>query len=214
MSTTEYLRLAQSLPPQLLRFFHRFPPQPATLNVLSASTSSTSASNTPTSLPTTSESNDTTTTTSIPQSSPIDSSSSSLSAPILIPSTAPNPFHTHRNPHTQKIHSPLYSLRRQANLYKLARTYKVADLLPASSKDPEERTRRRVETGLRVKGTGVGQLVRGKKWERMLSTKLEKRRQAMIKMPELVTKWKRVSFLFFKSLFFPPSFRGVSAAST
>jgi hypothetical protein len=51
---------------------------------------------------------------------------------------------------------------------KLARQYGVEELLPHTVKGTEERLRRRAENGLRVKGTGVGQRVKGKESERTL----------------------------------------------
>lgn len=54
---------------------------------------------------------------------------------------------------------------------KLAREQGVEELLPFTSKGTEERIRHRVEHGLRVRGTGVGQHVKGHLHERMLATK-------------------------------------------
>lgn len=51
---------------------------------------------------------------------------------------------------------------------KLARKHGVEDLLPHSIKGTEEKMRKRIENGLRVKGTGVGQRVKGKESERTL----------------------------------------------
>ena len=51
---------------------------------------------------------------------------------------------------------------------KLARQHGVEELLPYTIKGTEERLRRRQEKGLRVKGTGVGQRVKGKESERTL----------------------------------------------
>lgn len=51
---------------------------------------------------------------------------------------------------------------------KLARQHGVEELLPYTVKGTEERLRRRAEDGLRVKGTGVGQRVKGKESERTL----------------------------------------------
>lgn len=85
----------------------------------------------------------------------------------------------------------MYSLRQQADLVKLARQHGVEELLPFTIKGTQERLRRRQEGGLRVKGTGVGQRVKGKMWERALKGKLEKRRQAMLEMPNLIEEWKR-----------------------
>lgn len=70
----------------------------------------------------------------------------------------------------------------------------MEDLLPYTVKGTEERLMRRQEQGLRVKGTGVGQKVKGKLWERTQKGRLEKRRQAMLGMPKLVQTWKQVSF--------------------
>ena len=77
---------------------------------------------------------------------------------------------------------------------KMARENGVEQLLPYTVKGTEERLRRRQEQGLRVKGTGVGQKVKGKIWERTMRTRLETRRQAMLGMPKLVQQWKQVSF--------------------
>ncbi|KAI2629650.1 hypothetical protein GGR54DRAFT_585932 [Hypoxylon sp. NC1633] len=102
----------------------------------------------------------------------------------------PNPFLPHKHPETGKWHNPEFSLRRQAELVKLARQQGVEELLPFTSKGTEERIRHRVELGLRVRGTGVGQSVKGHLHERMLAAKMEKRRTAMLGMPKLVRHWR------------------------
>lgn len=51
---------------------------------------------------------------------------------------------------------------------KLARQHGVEELLPHTVKGTEERLRKRMENGLRVKGTGVGQKVKGKESERTM----------------------------------------------
>ncbi|RYO77381.1 hypothetical protein DL766_008843 [Monosporascus sp. MC13-8B] len=103
----------------------------------------------------------------------------------------PNPFLPHKHPVTGKWHDPVYSLRRQAELVKLAREQGVEELLPFTSKGTEERIRKRVELGLRVRGTGVGQRVKGHLHERMLAAKMEKRRTAMLGMSRLVREWRK-----------------------
>ena len=80
---------------------------------------------------------------------------------------------------------------------KLAEVHGVQELLPFTTKAPEERTRRREEFGLRVKGTGVGQRVKGKWWERNMRGRLEKRRQAMLDMPQMIQTWKQVRLPLF-----------------
>jgi large subunit ribosomal protein L25 len=69
----------------------------------------------------------------------------------------------------------------------------VEELLPWSIKKSGEREKRRVEVGLRVRGTGVGQQVKGHKTERTMEKKLEARRDAMLKMPEMIQEWRLVS---------------------
>ncbi|KAK4193350.1 hypothetical protein QBC35DRAFT_446493 [Podospora australis] len=103
----------------------------------------------------------------------------------------PNPFLPMRHPITGKWHDPKYSLRRQAELVKLARDHGVEELLPYTPKGTEVRLSKRVELGLRVKGTGVGETVKGHKHERQLVGKMEKRRKAMLEMPDLIREWKK-----------------------
>ncbi|KAL2757622.1 hypothetical protein ACRALDRAFT_1074588 [Sodiomyces alcalophilus JCM 7366] len=104
----------------------------------------------------------------------------------------PNPFKPHKHPITGKRHEPVYSLRRQAELVKLAREHGVEELLPPTVKGTEYRLAERVTHGLRVKGTGVGQKVKGHIHERMSIQRMEKRRGAMLGMPELMREWKKV----------------------
>lgn len=78
----------------------------------------------------------------------------------------PNPFSAQKHPVTGKWHDPVFSLRRQAELVKLARENGVEELLPKTVKGTEYQIAHRVEHGLRVKGTGVGQSVKGHAYER------------------------------------------------
>lgn len=75
---------------------------------------------------------------------------------------------------------------------KLARAHGVEELLPFTTKGTDERIRKREEHGLRVKGTGVGQRVKGKEWERTMKGRLERRKQAMLEMPKMIQYWKQV----------------------
>ncbi|KAI9724540.1 MAG: hypothetical protein M1812_000608 [Candelaria pacifica] len=164
----EYIELAKTLPRQLTRFFARYPP-PAFQQLLPQSPQAPSTTS-----PTTSPSHPNTT-----------------SSDVHTPSEPyKNPFASQLNPITQKWHDPVFSLRRQADIVKLARNHGVEGLLPFTVKGTEERLRRREENGLRVKGTGIGQKVKGKEWERTLKGRLAKRKKAMIEMPKLVRNWK------------------------
>ena len=173
MASQEYMKLAQSLPPRLLRFFARYPPLTSSAKRAPASSISTSLN----------------TSSSDPNASREESTLSDVPPPLPYP----NPFKSQKHPVTGKWHNPVFSLRRQADLVKMARANGIEDLLPYTTKGTEERIRRRAEHGLRVKGTGVGQKVKGKLWERTMKGRLEKRRQAMLGMPKLVQQWKQVS---------------------
>lgn len=180
-TSLQYVKLAQALPPRLLRFFARYPP-PA----LQSSSSSNG------SRPVTSPS----ATATIAPESTSDNASATLNYALATDSAVDdtsNPFQSQRHPSTGNWHDPIFSLRRQADLVKLARQHGVEGLLPFTVKGHEERLRRREENGLRVKGTGVGQKVKGKAWERTLKGRLERRRQAMLEMPKMIQMWKEVS---------------------
>ncbi|TVY20898.1 Mitochondrial 54S ribosomal protein L25 [Lachnellula arida] len=163
MQRGQYIKLAQSLPPRLTRFLARYPP--------------------PAILPQTSTPPSSTTTTPLESSSELQSNTNN-DLPY------PSPFRATKHAVTGKWHNPAFSLRRQAELVKLARNHGVEELLPPSVKSTAERIRRRAENGLRVKGTGVGQKVKGKESERTMKGRLEKRRQAMLEMPQMVQTWK------------------------
>lgn len=78
---------------------------------------------------------------------------------------------------------------------KLAIKYNVEPLLPVGPKSSEYKAARMAERGLRIKGTGIGQKVKGHKWERTMEARLEDRRKAMTEMPEMIRMWKQVSIV-------------------
>ncbi|KAF3920682.1 hypothetical protein ABW21_db0208092 [Orbilia brochopaga] len=116
-----------------------------------------------------------------------------------------NPFTSTVNPATGKWQDPIYSLRRQADLCKLARKYGVETLLPSTVKSSMSREKRAQE----VKKV-TAKKVKGQIWERQLMAKyvvadiwkiawmkiadgicrVEKRKQAMLQMPEMIKEWK------------------------
>ena len=195
-----HISLAQTLDPRLLRFFTRFPPaqivntsqpppipSPETISITSNTSPMDPNAATPTEITladasklskTTSSSGDTTLSTTPP-------------SPLTPTFRKHNPFLPHLNPSTGNWHSPHYSLRRQAVLYKLAQEHDVLSLMPIAPKHPVVKAQRRLDLGLRVRGTGVGQKVKGKLWERTLRGKQETRRRAMEGMAEMVREWKQ-----------------------
>lgn len=104
----------------------------------------------------------------------------------------PNPFLPLKNFRTGRWRGAAISLRRQADLVKMAAKHGVEDLLPPGRKSTEYKETKLHEKGLRVRGTGVDQRVKGHKWERDIPQKLEKRKQAMLDMPEMIRSWKQV----------------------
>lgn len=106
---------------------------------------------------------------------------------------ARNPFLPRKIFSTGKWIGPRYGLRQQADLVKLAIKYNVEPLLPPGPKSTEYKAARLAERGLRIKGTGIGQKVKGHKWERTMEARLEDRRKAMVEMPEMIRLWKQVS---------------------
>ncbi|KAI1940598.1 54S ribosomal protein L25, mitochondrial [Ophidiomyces ophidiicola] len=103
----------------------------------------------------------------------------------------PNPFLPFQNPETGRWRGAVISLRQQNDLVKLARAHGVEELLPPGRKSTEYREARVAEKGLRIKGTGIGQKVKGHKWERTMKGRLEERKKAMMEMPEMIRLWKQ-----------------------
>ncbi|OAP62111.1 hypothetical protein AYL99_04314 [Fonsecaea erecta] len=103
----------------------------------------------------------------------------------------PNPFLPRKNFVTGRWAGPKIGLRRQADLVKLAKDLGIEELLPPGRKSSVFKESRLLQRGLRIRGTGEGQKVKGHKWERHMGATLEKRRKAMESMPELIREWKQ-----------------------
>jgi large subunit ribosomal protein L25 len=184
--SSHHIQLAKSLPPRLIRFFAKYPPPALLPNKPS-----------PTPISTTSPIVASTTSSSDPDAPILEHntlSTDATAASTSIASELPyhNPFLPRKNFVTGRWWGPTYGLRKQADLVKLAAKHGVVDLLPHTIKKPGEKEKRRIERGLRVKGTGVGERVKGKKWERTMKGRLEERKQAMLDMPRLIQEWKQV----------------------
>lgn len=101
----------------------------------------------------------------------------------------PNPFLPFRNPTTGRWSGARISLRTQADLVKLAKKANIEELLPPGRKSTAFKDARILKRGLRVKGTGEGETVKGHQWERRLPQLLQKRQEALEQMPALVREW-------------------------
>jgi large subunit ribosomal protein L25 len=106
-NTQQYVKLAQSLPPRLLRFFARYPPQA----ILPQSQSGLSSSSEPTS---------TITSASDSTASQLPQGQDGL--------TVPSPFRSQKHPVTGRWHDPVFSLRRQAELVSDSRLFAFTPL--------------------------------------------------------------------------------------
>ncbi|KAF1824217.1 uncharacterized protein K489DRAFT_400124 [Dissoconium aciculare CBS 342.82] len=189
LTAKQYIEVAQSLPPRLLNFFKKHPPPSVgvlsnnqkvqliarrDLKTLNAGGSADAEGS---SLSTESA-----------------TSNESTSSTAISPFLSRNPFLPMKKPRSTTWIGPSISLRRQAELYKIAMAHGVLDLMPLGPKHPEVREQKRIEQGLRVQGTGIGKKVKGKYWERTMQGKLEERRKAMAGMPELIRAWKLAGY--------------------
>jgi large subunit ribosomal protein L25 len=126
-----------------------------------------------------------------PNTPAIDASSTILATVPRSERGPPNPFLPMKNHVTGRWRGPACGLRVQADLVKLAKAHGVEALLPPGRKSTAFKERRVLEQGLRVRGTGEGQKVKGHKWERRMGAKLDVRRKAMENMPEMIREWKQ-----------------------
>lgn len=141
-TSARYIELAKALHPRLQRFFAKYPPTQILPSTTRTNTEAATAA----------------------AATAGDGGVASTTPPV-------NPFLPYKHSVTGKWQDPVFSLRRQAELVKLAREQGVEELLPFTTKGTEEQIRQRVEFGLRVRGTGVGQKVKGHLHERMLAAK-------------------------------------------
>lgn len=92
-----------------------------------------------------------------------------------------NPFLPNKNPESNRWHGSKYSLRRSADLFKLAYKFGVHDLLPPLPKkfyEDKYNNKNWMRGVLRHKQ---------RKWERTIDEKLEERRQAINDMDKIIS---------------------------
>ncbi|ODH42285.1 hypothetical protein ACO22_01226 [Paracoccidioides brasiliensis] len=176
----------ENLPIRLRNFFARFPPQIYSAHALGATTKALEGVEAPAPAPSPYNPSRSA------KTSKLNKSTFSLSQTFLRSDPEhPNPFLPYKNPETGRWRGAMISLRRQNELVKLAAKYGVEELLPPSRKSTIYKETKAVEKGLRIRGTGIGQKVKGHKWERTIETRLEERRKAMMGMPEMIRMWKQ-----------------------
>jgi len=101
-----------------------------------------------------------------------------LSSIIIIRNFLPKSLQPHKHYVNSRWHSPIFGLRRQADLVKLAQQHGVVSLLPYTIK--VTRREGEEERGAWIEGQGYGYWaeVKGKLWERTLKGRLEERKMA------------------------------------
>ncbi|KAF3988353.1 hypothetical protein FT663_02387 [Candidozyma haemuli var. vulneris] len=101
--------------------------------------------------------------------------------PSTIKDPQMNPFLPNKNPETGRWHGAKYSLRRSADLIKMAKKFGIQDLLPPI---PHKRFH---EDKYNNKNWMRGILKqKGQKWERDLPEKLEARKKAIADMDKII----------------------------
>jgi large subunit ribosomal protein L25 len=168
----QHIKLAKALPPQLQRFFARYPPAAIlpSANLIANTTSSTAA----------------------PHEIPAENNVASVD--IISTETASSPFRAQKHAVTGRWHDPVYSLRRQADLLKLAREHNVEELMPFSVKSTQEKLRKREQHGLRVQGTGVGMKVKGHEHERTMKSRYVAYQSAMLSSISMALLYKLLTY--------------------
>jgi Mitochondrial ribosomal protein mL59 len=127
MDVAQARRLVSLLPPKLVNFFIRYPPRNPSLRTIYSKEDKSLliAKRLHDFQPVPPDLHNPTTDTSVTSTA---KEISTVYLPFL------NPFKPSRDPRSGKFHGPRYSLRRQADIIKLAMRYGVAELLPPSDK--------------------------------------------------------------------------------
>ncbi|ESW97297.1 hypothetical protein KL918_000904 [Ogataea parapolymorpha] len=97
-----------------------------------------------------------------------------------------NPFIPNRHPVTGKVQEPVYSLRRQSDLYKLAYKFGVADLMP-TLRNNKKFYAEKFETKPLLKGVLSP---KGHKWERTYDERKKRIADAVAKAEEVIVEAK------------------------
>ncbi|CDK26141.1 unnamed protein product [Kuraishia capsulata CBS 1993] len=112
--------------------------------------------------------------------------------PTLTSAEDANPFLYNRHPVTQKVQDPIYSMRRQSDLFKLAYKFGVADLLPALNND-KKFFQEKYDTKPTLRGVTSP---KGHKWERTFTKRKTRIADALDKVDDILieargTKYKK-----------------------
>lgn len=95
-----------------------------------------------------------------------------------------NPFLANRHPVTGRTHEPLYSLRRQSDLYKLAYKFGISDMIPSLANGKKFFAEKQASSPL-LKGV---MYPKGHKWERTMSERKQKIQDALGEVDNILIK--------------------------
>lgn len=104
--------------------------------------------------------------------------------PTLTNASDANPFLANRHPVTGRTHEPLYSLRRQSDLYKLAYKYGIADLMPSLLNGKKFFDEKQAASPI-LKGVLYP---KGHKWERTYAERKKKIADALEQVDDILIK--------------------------
>lgn len=104
--------------------------------------------------------------------------------PTLTNAADANPFLANRHPVTGRTHEPLYSLRRQSDLYKLAYKFGIADLMPKLANGKKFYLEKQQSSPI-LKGVLYP---KGHKWERTYADRKKKIADALAEVDNVLIK--------------------------
>lgn len=90
--------------------------------------------------------------------------------PTFTDASDANPFLPNIHPITKTVHSPIYSLRKQSELYKMAYKFGIADLMPVMQ-NQKRLYKEKYDSKPLLKGVSSP---KGHKWERTLAERKQK----------------------------------------
>lgn len=104
--------------------------------------------------------------------------------PTLTNAPDANPFLANRHPITGRTHEPLYSLRRQSDLYKLAHKFGISDLMPKLANGKKFYLEKQQSSPI-LKGVLYP---KGHKWERTYADRQKKIADALAEVDNVLIK--------------------------
>ncbi|TID30689.1 hypothetical protein CANINC_000605 [Pichia inconspicua] len=106
--------------------------------------------------------------------------------PTLTTAPNANPFLPNRHPVTGRTHEPLYSMRRQSDLFKLAYKFGIVDLMPPLANGKKFFAEKQAASPI-LKGVLYP---KGHKWERTFTERKQKIQDALEQVDDILIKYR------------------------